>query len=74
MDRKRQAEPRPDPGEFPLEEDGVSVPEIEDAEPDSVRKGDTLALVFITLMYLSLAGAAAFGIVRFVRKRREATE
>ena len=43
-------------------------------EPDSVRKGDTLALVFITLMYLSLAGAAAFGIVRFVRKRREATE
>ena len=37
-------------------------------DPDCVRKGDTLALVFIILMYLLLAGGIAWGLKGFLRK------
>ena len=38
-------------------------------DPDSVRKGNTLAVICILLIYLAIALAAAFGIWKAVRKK-----
>ncbi|MBP5537818.1 MAG: YfhO family protein, partial [Bacteroidales bacterium] len=38
-------------------------------DPDSVHKGDTLAIICIIIMYLSTALAVAFGIWKAVRKK-----
>lgn len=42
-------------------------------DPDSVRKGDNLAIVFITLMYILMAAAVAYGIFKLVRNYRKAS-
>lgn len=39
-------------------------------DPDSVKKGETLALASIIMMYLSVAGAVAFAVVR--RRKQQA--
>lgn len=36
--------------------------------PDSIRKGNTISVILITFIYLSIAGAIAY---RFLRKRKE---
>lgn len=38
-------------------------------DPESVRKGDTLASICVILMYLLTIAAVAFGIVKFIRRR-----
>lgn len=38
-------------------------------DPDSVRKGDSLAMVFILIMYLVSLGLIALGVVRLLKKR-----
>lgn len=38
-------------------------------DPESVRKGDTLASICVILMYLLTIAAAAFGIVKFIRRK-----
>ena len=37
--------------------------------PDSVRKGDIMSIIFIVLIYLAIALAAAYGIWKAVRKK-----
>ena len=39
-------------------------------DPDSVRKGDTIATVFIVLMYLLSVGIIGYGVWNFIRKRK----
>lgn len=38
-------------------------------DPESVRKGDTLASICVILMYLLTIAAAAFGIVKFIKRK-----
>ena len=38
-------------------------------DPESVRKGDTLASICVILMYLLAIAAAAFGIVKLIRRK-----
>ena len=38
-------------------------------DPDSVRKGDIMSIIFIVLIYLAIALAAAYGIWKAVRKK-----
>ena len=40
-------------------------------DPDSVHKGNTLSVICIVLMYLSAALAAAFGIIKALRRGKE---
>jgi len=41
-------------------------------DPDSVRKGDTIATVCVVLMYLLIAAFIAFGVVRCTKNRKNA--
>lgn len=38
-------------------------------DPESVRKGDTFATICVVIMYLLTIAAAAFGIVKFIRRK-----
>lgn len=40
-------------------------------EPDSVRKGENIAIVFIVLMYLTLAGSIGYGCYGVYRRKKE---
>ena len=37
-------------------------------DPDSVRKGDTIAIICIVIMYLTIAGIIGFGIFKMMKK------
>ncbi len=41
-------------------------------DPDSVRKGDTIATVCIVVMYLFILAAIVMAVLRFVKKRKDA--
>lgn len=41
-------------------------------DPDSVRKGNTIATIFIVLMYLCIFAAVGYGICRCVRQKKAA--
>jgi uncharacterized membrane protein YfhO len=43
-----------------------------DFDPDSVRKGNAIALVFVALMYLLIVGCAGKGIYDLVKANRKA--
>lgn len=40
-------------------------------DPDSVRKGDTLAMIFIILMYAVTAGVIGMGVYRIIKRRKD---
>jgi uncharacterized membrane protein YfhO len=41
-------------------------------DPDSVKKGNTIAMVCILIMYATMLAVIVMGILRIARKRKEA--